>query len=51
MSLKSIDFTVDPKLNKWDFISVDSAKNMEHERKIMNEIQNFTNKTIKQKMF
>ena len=54
MNWKSIDSTVDQKLNKWDFINVDSAKNMEHERRTTNKIfneQTFTNKTIKQKMF
>ena len=53
MNLKSIGSTADQKLNKWDFISVDSAKNMEHERKMTNKIFNEqkTNKTIKQKMF
>ena len=55
MNLKSIGSTADQKLNKWDFISVDSAKNMEHERKMTNKIFNerksTMNKTIKQKMF
>ena len=60
MNLKSIDFTADQKLNKWDFISDVSAKNLVHEHKIPNKteqteqtrtINEQMNKTIKQKMF
>merc|ERR1712156_471867 len=47
MSLKSIDFTADQKLNKWDFINDDSAKNMVQKRiKIPNK--KHTNMTKKQ---
>merc|ERR1719229_415853 len=46
MSSKSIFFTADQKLNKWDFINDDSAKNMQHERiKIPNKKTEHDEKT------